>query len=106
MSYGGRLTFNYTADVARALVAMSRAPNEGAAVFNMPGTVASMGEVVTAIERAAPVAAGRITFDDVQLPLPPEMATGGLTAAIGPVGVTPLEQAVAETVDHYRRLAA
>ena len=106
MSYGGRLTFNYTADVARALVSMSRASHDGAAVFNMPGTVTSMAEMVAAIELAAPEAAGRITFDDVQLPLPPAMATGGLAAAVGEVGVTPLEQAVAETVDHYRRLAA
>ena len=46
--------FNYTADVARALVAMSRSGHEGAAVCNMPGSLAHMGEVVAAIEAAAP----------------------------------------------------
>jgi nucleoside-diphosphate-sugar epimerase len=102
MTYGGRLTFNYTADVARALVAMSRAEVDGAAVFNMPGTVASMGEVVEAIEAAAPEVAGRVTFDDVQLPLPPALATGGLAEAIGEVTVTPLRDAVRETVEHFR----
>jgi len=102
--YGGRLTFNYTEDVARAFVAMSRTAFEGAAVFNMPGTVAHMSELVAAIEAAAPEAAGAITFDDTQLPLPAEMAARGLAAAVGPIPVTPLADAVRETVEHFRRL--
>lgn len=102
IAYGGRLTFNYTADTARALIAMSRARFDGAAVFNMPGTVAHMSEVVAAIEEAAPDVGGRITFDDVQLPLPAELATGGLDSVIGPVTVTPLREAVRATVEHFR----
>lgn len=105
IDYGGRLVFNYTADVARALVAMSRSTFEGAAVFNMPGSVAHMSELVAAIESAAPDVAGRVTFADNQLPLPEEMATGGLAEAIGPVAVTPLADAVRETVEHFRRSA-
>jgi nucleoside-diphosphate-sugar epimerase len=106
INYGGSVTYNHAADVARALVAMSRTPFTGSAVFNMPGTVAHMSEVVAAIEAAAPDVAGEITFDDVQLPLPPEMATGGLAAAIGDVVVTPLAEGVRQTVEHYRRTAA
>ena len=105
IDYGGRLVFNYTADVARALVAMSRSTFEGAAVFNMPGSVAHMSELVAAIESAAPDVAGKVTFDDTQLPLPEEMATGGLAEAIGPVQITPLAAAVRETVEHFRRSA-
>jgi nucleoside-diphosphate-sugar epimerase len=101
--YGGRLTFNYTADTARALIAMTRSPYPGAGVFNMPGTVCHMRELVAAIEAAAPEVAGTVTFDDVQLPLPPEMAVGGLAEAIGgPVTITPLPDAVRETVEHFR----
>jgi hypothetical protein len=70
----------------------------------MPGTVAHMSEVVAAIEAAAPDIAGRITFDDIQLPLPGEMATGGLAATIGDVHVTPLAEGVRETVEHYRSI--
>lgn len=100
--YGGRLTFNYTADVARALIAMSRTRYEGAAVFNMPGSVVHMRDVVEAIEAAAPAVTGRVTFDDAQLPLPPEFLTGGLAGVIGPVAVTDLHEAVRETVEHFR----
>jgi nucleoside-diphosphate-sugar epimerase len=103
IAYGGRLVFNYTADVARALVAMARAPFEDAAVFNMPGSVAHMSEVVAAIELAAPDAAGRITFTDEALALPEVLATGGLARVIGPVEVTPLEVGVRQTVEHFRR---
>jgi UDP-glucuronate 4-epimerase len=103
--YGGRLVFNYTADVARALIACSRSGFDGAAVFNVPGTAAHMRDMVAAIEAAAPETAGRITFDDLPLPLPEELATGGLEGVIGSVDVTPLEEAVAATVDHFRRAA-
>jgi nucleoside-diphosphate-sugar epimerase len=106
LTYGGRLTFNYTVDTARAFIEMSRSSYEGAAVFNMPGTVCHMSEMVAAIEIAAPEAAGKITFDDVPLPLPSEMVAGGLAAAVGSVTVTPLAEAVRETVEHFRRLAA
>src|SRR5262245_21104230 len=86
ISYGGRFTLNYTDDVARALVAMSRCSHEGAAVFNMPGPVVHMQEVVDAIEAAVPEAAGTITYDDAtSLPLPPAMAVGGLEATVGTV---------------------
>ena len=102
IDYGGRLVFNYTADVARALVACSASSFEGAAVFNMPGSVAHMRDVVAAIEAAAPDVAGAITFEDRPLPLPEKLATGGLEQATGPVHVTPLEEGVAATVEHFR----
>jgi nucleoside-diphosphate-sugar epimerase len=103
ISYGGRFTLNYTEDVARALVAMSRSDFEGAAVFNMPGPVVHMREVVAALESVVPEAAGSITFDDTPLPLPSQMTVGGLEAAVGPVAVTALEDAVRATVEHFRR---
>lgn len=103
INYGGRLVFNYTADVAQAVVSMSRSGFEGAAVYNMPGTFCHMNEVVAAIEKAAPEAGGKITFDDNPLPLPSNLAVGGLERAIGPVEVTPLDEAVRLTIDHFRR---
>jgi len=106
INYGGTLTFNYTEDVARALVLASGSTLAGAAVFNVPGTVAHMREIVAAIEAAVPEVAGAITFDDAELPLPPTLAVGGLERAVGPVPVTPLPDAVAATIARFRRLAA
>lgn len=101
--YGGRLLFNYVPDVARALIAASRSGFAGAGVFNMPGTTATMREVVDAIEAAAPEARGLVEFDEVPLPLPETLAVGGLERAIGPVRVTPLPDGIAATVEHFRR---
>jgi hypothetical protein len=57
-----------------------------------------MSEVVAAIEAAAPEAAGTITYEDVPLPFPEEVQ-----AAEFEVELTPLEQGVRETIDHFWR---
>lgn len=106
IEYGGRVVFNYTADVARMTVACSRSRFEGAEVFNTPGTAAHMRELVEAIEAVVPEATGRITFEETPLALPEELATGGLEQAIGPVEVTSLEAGVTATVEHFRRRPA
>ena len=56
-----------------------------------------MRDVVAAIEAAAPEVAGRVEFDDVQLPFPEEFE-----AEIHPAPVTPFEVAVRETIRHFR----
>jgi hypothetical protein len=58
-----------------------------------------MRELVAAIEAALPEAAGTVTFDDVQLPIPEEFA-----AEAHPAPVTPLEVGVRETVECFRGL--
>lgn len=102
IKYGGRVLFNYTADIARMVVASSRSRFQGAAVFNTPGTVAHMSELVAAIEAAAPEAAGAVTFEEAPLAMPEQLATGGLEQSIGPIQVTPLEAGVAATIEHFR----
>jgi hypothetical protein len=59
-----------------------------------------MSDVVQAIEAAAPEAAGRITFDDVQLPFP-----GEFEAKARPAQATPLEVGVRETIELFRSSA-
>jgi nucleoside-diphosphate-sugar epimerase len=106
ISYGGRCQYDYAPDVGRALAAAARAGIEGAVVANFPGVPASMDEVVAAIEAAAPEVAGRITYDDVQLPFPPEMEARALEASVGPVPRTTLAEGVRETIELYRAAAS
>jgi UDP-glucuronate 4-epimerase len=94
--FGGRTQLHYAADVARAFVNASRACAEGAVVRNLGGEAVHMHEVVLAIEAAAPEAAGRITYDDVQLPFPEEFE------AETPTPATPLEVGVRETIELFR----
>ena len=105
IGYGGRAQYDYARDVGAAFAAAGRGSYDGAGVFNFPGARAHMREIVSAIEAAAPEAAGFVTFVDTQLPFPAELESGGLEAAVGPLRLTPLADGVRETVERFRALA-
>ncbi len=102
--FGGSYSLQYAPDVARAFLQASRAGVTDASVHNLRGTVTSSDEVVAAIVRAAPEAEGGIRATGDPLPFPAEVEAGSLHAAIGEVALTPLEDAVAETVERFRHL--
>src|SRR4029450_11184518 len=102
MRWGGRCQLQFAADAARIFIAAARSGHGGAAVFNLGGPSAHASEVVSAIEAAAPEAAGRITFDDVQLPFPEEMEAGDLEDVVGPIEWTTLREGTRQTIELYR----
>ena len=102
MRWGGRCQLQYAEDVARIFIASARAEHQGASAFNLGGPSSHMSEVVAAIESAAPDLAGRVMFEDVQLPFPEEMDAGALEDVIGPVEWTSLEEGTRQTIEHYR----
>jgi UDP-glucuronate 4-epimerase len=104
--FGGRGDFQYADDVAKAFIACARTPFQGAEIFNLHGSVAHMGEVVDAIEAAAPEARGAITFGETALALPEEFDAAPLVELIGPLPYTPLRQAVGETIGLFRERVA
>ena len=106
ISYGGRYCFQYGADTARAFIQAARAAPRGAQVFNIGGESVSTADVIAAIEQAEPSARGRITFDDIPLPFPPEVDHSVLAAAVGALKFTPLVDGVAETLAIFRRALA
>jgi UDP-glucuronate 4-epimerase len=102
MRWGGRCQLQFAADAARIFIAAARSGHHGAAVFNLGGPSAHASEVVGAIEAAAPEVAGRITFDDVQLPFPEEMEAGDLEDVVGPIEWTTLQEGTRQTIELYR----
>jgi UDP-glucuronate 4-epimerase len=104
--FGGRGIFQYADDVAKSFIACARAPFAGVEIFNLTGSVVHMREVVGAIEAAAPESAGQITFDDTALALPEDVDATPLEKLIGAPIVTPLGQAVGETVALFRERVA
>jgi nucleoside-diphosphate-sugar epimerase len=102
ISYGGTAQYDYAPDAARAFVLAGRALREGAAVYNFPGAVAPMSEVVAAIEAAAPEVTGRITWVDQPLAFPEALEAAGLETAVGPVPHTALADGVRATVELLR----
>ncbi len=99
--FGGGAQFQYAPDAAGLFVkgARSCAADGGAPVRNLGGPSEDVTDVIAAIEAVIPEAAGSITFkQDVELPLPPDMA------AADPV-TTPLADGVAQTIEMLRKLA-
>ena len=106
ISFGGRCGYQYADDVARTFIALARLPFEGAAVFNIRGSVAHMSEVVDAIVAAEPSAAGRITYEETPLPFAEAQNEQPLQRLLGEVPYTPLNEGVARTVAHFRQALA
>jgi UDP-glucuronate 4-epimerase len=104
IGFGGSTLFQYADDVARTLLAASRSRLDGARVFNLGGSVASMAELVETIESVVPEGRGLITFDPTPLPFPAEIDHDGL-AALGPVPMTPFADGIAASAEIYRDLA-
>jgi nucleoside-diphosphate-sugar epimerase len=100
--FGGSLQLQYAADAGEAFVRASEAAPEGAAVHNLDGPVVTVAEIVAAIERAAPDAAGRITAADEPLPFPPAVDSTSFVELVGGPTARPLDDGVAEAIARFR----
>jgi UDP-glucuronate 4-epimerase len=105
IGFGGSTVFQLADDVARTLIAASRSRLDGAHVFNLGGSNASMAELVETVESIVPVARGLISYLPAPLPFPAEIDHDGL-AALGPVPVTPFADGIAASIEIYRDLAS
>ena len=61
-----------------------------------------MQEVVDAIEAAAPAVAGRVHWEEGQLPFPQALEGRLLERLLGPLPRTPLADGVRQTIEHSR----
>ncbi len=104
--YGGRADYHYADDVARAFIACARVPYSGAEIFNLRGSIATMPQIIAAVEAVAPGARDLITYDDKSLPFPETYDPAPLAALLGHIPYTPLDAAVADTVTRFRELVA
>ena len=104
IGFSGTAQYDFAPDVARAAVTATHTAAATAAVYNVPGALADMAEVVACIEAAVPGA--EITWGGDPLPFPPELEAVGFDRDIGPFPRTPLADGVATTIAHFRRTLA
>ena len=102
IAYGGTAQYDFAPDVGRAFALAARAAADGAHVANFPGVPSTMQEVVDAIETAAPSAAGKVFWEEGQLPFPEALEGRHLERLIGPMTPTPLADGVRATIEHFR----
>jgi nucleoside-diphosphate-sugar epimerase len=106
ISFGGTDTYQHADDVARVFIQAARTMPEGAPVYNLGGTVASVADVVAAIERAAPESAGNITFQEEPLFTPDGVEGKAVEELLGPIAWRPLDQGVRDTIVAFRTAAS
>jgi UDP-glucuronate 4-epimerase len=99
--FGGSLQLQYAADAGEAFARAGEVAAEGASVHNLDGPVASMDEVIAAIERAAPEARGMITAGEEPLPFPPSVDASSFVELVGPTARA-LDEGVAEAIARFR----
>jgi nucleoside-diphosphate-sugar epimerase len=105
IGFGGRMVFQYAPDIAQAFITASRSDLDGARAYNMPGTLASIDELIGLIDRHVPGAADLITHDPEPLPFPEAIEASGVRE-LGDIPVTPLDDAIEQSVALYRELVA
>ncbi len=102
ITFDGYATFQHAEDCARSFIIAARSGLDGAQVFNLGGTKASMSEVVEAIEAAVPEAKGSITVSGSQMPFPTDIDGKPAEDALGTLTWRPFDQGVKDTIDDFR----
>ena len=105
ISFGGAAVYHHASDAAGIFIRAARTQLDGAPVFNLGGTNATMAEIVAAIESAAPEITGRITFEPKGLDTPSAVDYSALEGALGHTEWVDLAAGVVQTVDLLRSAA-
>ena len=100
--FGGALQFQYSADAGEAFVRASEAEVPEASVHNLDGPVVSVPDVIAAIERVAPDAAGLITAGEDPLPFPASVDATSFVELVGGPTARPFEEGVAQAIASFR----
>lgn len=106
ISFSGTAVYQHAEDVAAVAIRAARTPVDGAPTFNLGGTVASVDEVIDAIDAAAPEMEGKISAEPVVMPFPEDMDGTPLEAAIGKIAWRPMKEGVAQTIADFKAAIA
>ena len=101
IGYGGTVTYQHAQDMAAIFIAAARLEADTALVHNVGGPVADIAEIAALIDVAAPGI--ETTYDTDPFPLPSIINGAGLDRIIEYEQRT-LEDGIADTVAHFRRL--
>ena len=105
ISFTGSTGFSYVKDVAKVFIACARAKFEGARVFNIRGTVATVEDFVTNLQKVLPQNKTRIRMGSNAIPIAFDTSEEELQKFIPHVDFnTPLDVAIQEIVDHFVEL--
>lgn len=104
IGFSGTAQYDYVPDVARALVTAAHTTTGVTGVYNVPGVLADVEDVVACIQASVPGA--DVTWSGDRLPFPPALEAVGFDRDVGPFPRTPLPDGVAATVALFQRREA
>ena len=104
ITFGGKMQFHYASDVAQQFIDAADSPLAGAYVFNLGTPAVAVDTVADMIMQYCPDVT--ITVDERSLPFPEACDASPLYEQMTTVYETPLEDAVAETIERFRQLAS
>jgi UDP-glucuronate 4-epimerase len=99
--FGGRVALQHVSDVARAFIAATLRPPNGAAVYNLRGHCERVADVVELIG-AVTGASGLVTYDEQPLPIAADLDEGAFQRDYGPLRHMPLEEGFRKTLEVWR----
>jgi nucleoside-diphosphate-sugar epimerase len=99
VTFRGPMYFNFAGDAAVAFIAAARHHGAEPLVLNIPGTRATVEELVETIGEIIPAAQGTITMSDVELASPSAVDASGAQALLGLGDPTPFREGVTRTID-------
>lgn len=105
IGYTGRVGYDYVEDVARAFVRSALEAPPGAHVVDLDGPMATMEEVVAAIDAAAPGAATRLRIDGPGIPTHAPPHPHSIRHLLPNWQTTNLAQGFRRTIEWYRNHA-
>jgi nucleoside-diphosphate-sugar epimerase len=103
IKFGGRNNMQFVDDTANIFIRCAEVPFEGAAAYSIRGDVVTIDDIIAAIERTVPGAGGLITHTGNAIPIAPDLDDQALTAEIGQIPHTPLDEGIRRTYEIFRR---
>jgi nucleoside-diphosphate-sugar epimerase len=106
IGYGGGTDLIYAADVARALLAASKARLDDARVYNLHGESVKIAEVIRIIEAAWPRAKGLLSHVEEPPPFAEALDDARYQRDLGPAPRTGIHDGVRQTLETFARLSS
>lgn len=102
--FSGPVSALHAGEVASAFIRAVAKERDGAAIFDINGSVTSVAEMLAIIRELAPDAQLEIAGD--ALPFPADLSDEPVQAFLGDYGPVPLKEGIEETLEDFRRLLA
>lgn len=99
--FSGTVDLQYAEDVGRAFVTVALNPRPGAHVYNLRGHVASVDDVIAAIEQVTGTA-GLVSREDTPIPIAGDLSDARFQEHFGPFSFRQMEDGFRETVRIWR----